>query len=70
MVTIQIMGHPSSHALSNYTTSIGSGLTPQPDSEGSSTLSAERAAGLKERLDELDSARKRAESESRDYRLG
>jgi hypothetical protein len=67
---MHVMAQPRSHTLSDYVTSIGSGLTPQPESEGSSMLSPERAAELKERLRKLDSARKRAEAESRDYRLG
>jgi hypothetical protein len=67
---MQIMEGAKSHALSDYLICIESGLTPQPDLEGSGILSAERAADLRERLRELDSARQRAESESRDYRLG
>jgi hypothetical protein len=64
------MDDPNSHTLSDYVVGILSGLTRLSDAEGSSMLSAERVVALRERLRELDSARRHAESEGRDYPLG
>ena len=68
MATMTDMGQEQSgYPLDEYVTRIVSGLTPQPESERSGVLSADRQAELGERLRELHSARQLAESESRDY---